>query len=81
MLRPGGALAIVDLDGAASPYGPWLRADEPRYDPAAVERFFADNGFSLTRVLAEWPFPTGWEDWASDRPWPVPELPAEWSAA
>jgi SAM-dependent methyltransferase len=56
VLRPGGALAIVDLDGAASPYGPWLRADEPRYDPAAVERFFADNGFSLTRVLAEWRF-------------------------
>ena len=56
MLRPGGALAIVDLDGAADPYGPWLRADEPRYNPAAVEKFFADNGFSLTRVTAEWRF-------------------------
>ncbi|WP_051783493.1 class I SAM-dependent methyltransferase [Lentzea aerocolonigenes] len=56
VLRPGGAIAIVDLDGAASPYGPWLCADEPRYDPSAVEKFFADNGFSLTRVTAEWRF-------------------------
>ncbi|WP_045310532.1 class I SAM-dependent methyltransferase [Lentzea aerocolonigenes] len=56
VLRPGGALAIIDLDGAASPYGPWLCADEPRYDPSAVEKFFADNGFSLQRVTAEWRF-------------------------
>jgi hypothetical protein len=26
------------------------------------------------RVLAEWPFPTGWEDWIPDPTWPVPEL-------
>ncbi|MEU7477465.1 class I SAM-dependent methyltransferase [Lentzea sp. NPDC042327] len=56
VLRPGGAIAIVDLDGSAAPYGPWLCADEPRYDPAAVEKFFTDNGFSLRRVVAEWRF-------------------------
>jgi hypothetical protein len=27
------------------------------------------------RVLAEWPFPTGWEDWRPDPSWDVPELP------
>jgi hypothetical protein len=32
------------------------------------------------RVLAEWPFPTGWEDWRPDSEWPVPELPAGWNA-
>jgi SAM-dependent methyltransferase len=56
VLRPGGALAVVDLDGAASPYGPWLCEDEPRYNPGEVEKFFADNGFSLRRVTAQWVF-------------------------
>ena len=56
VLRPGGALAIVDLDGLAEPYGPWLCADEPRYNPVDVERFFADQGFSLRRVRALWRF-------------------------
>ncbi|MCP2165411.1 Methyltransferase domain-containing protein [Goodfellowiella coeruleoviolacea] len=56
VLRPGGTLAIVDLDAAAPPYGPWLRADLPQYDPDEVEGFFADNGFSLTRVTTLWRF-------------------------
>jgi hypothetical protein len=30
------------------------------------------------RVLAEWPFPTGWEDWRADPAWPVAQLPADW---
>jgi Protein of unknown function (DUF402) len=40
-------------------------------DPAAV-RAEAD------RVLEEWPFPTGWENWRPDPGWPVPRLPAGW---
>jgi len=31
VLRPGGALAIVDLDATVAPYGDWLRADLPGY--------------------------------------------------
>jgi uncharacterized protein len=30
------------------------------------------------RVLAAWPFPTGWEDFRPDPAWPVPELPEDW---
>lgn len=56
VLRPGGALVIVDLDGLAEPYGPWLCSDEPRYNPVDVERFFTAQGFSLRRVRALWRF-------------------------
>jgi hypothetical protein len=31
------------------------------------------------RVLDEWPFPTGWEDWRPGPAWPVPRLPEDWS--
>jgi SAM-dependent methyltransferase len=58
VLRPGGALLIVDLDVTSEPYGSWMRADLPHYDPAAVERFFARAGFGCRRVATEWRFAT-----------------------
>lgn len=57
VLRPGGALAIVDLDATAHPYGEWMRADLPHYDPSAVEAFFDAQGFDLRRLDTEWRFP------------------------
>jgi Protein of unknown function (DUF402) len=30
------------------------------------------------QVIAEWPFPTGYEDWRPDPAWPVPTLPSRW---
>lgn len=57
VLRPGGALVIVDLDTRHAPYGEWMRADLPNYDPGAVDDFFAAAGFSCTRVQARWVFP------------------------
>jgi SAM-dependent methyltransferase len=56
ILRPGGALAIVDLDATAEPYGRWMLADLPHYDPVAVENFFARNGFRFRRVVTRWQF-------------------------
>jgi len=56
LLRPGGTLAIVDLDATRSPYGSWMRADLPCYDPEAVQSFFDRNGFDTTRVNTVWRF-------------------------
>lgn len=56
VLRPGGVLAIVDLDGGSAPYGDWLRADLPQYDPAKVEQFFAGAGFDSVDVRTTWRF-------------------------
>jgi SAM-dependent methyltransferase len=55
-LRPGGALIIVDLDVRSEPYGGWMRADLPHYDPAGVDKFFADAGFACQRVETRWRF-------------------------
>jgi hypothetical protein len=30
------------------------------------------------RVIDEWPFPTGWEDWQQDPEWPLATLPVDW---
>jgi SAM-dependent methyltransferase len=57
VLRPGGAIAIVDLDATVPPYGDWMRADVAGYDPAHVERFFERVGFALRRVGTVWRFP------------------------
>jgi SAM-dependent methyltransferase len=57
VLRPGGAITIVDLDATAAPYGDWMRADIPHYDPVAAERFFTRAGFSLRRIPTTWRFP------------------------
>ncbi|MGW1676778.1 class I SAM-dependent methyltransferase [Saccharopolyspora sp. NPDC002376] len=56
VLRPGGVIAIVDLDAASSPYGDWMRADAPQVDPAAIESFFQLHDFESTPVDTVWRF-------------------------
>jgi SAM-dependent methyltransferase len=56
VLRPGGLLVVVDLDATRHSYGAWMRASAPRYDPAAAERFFAEQGFGMRRVDTVWRF-------------------------
>lgn len=56
VLRPGGVLAIVDLDAGCPPYGDWMRADVPHFDPGAVEDFFDRAGFVSVRVDTLWRF-------------------------
>jgi SAM-dependent methyltransferase len=56
VLRPGGTLAIVDLDATVAPYGGWMRADLPSYEPAKVDAFFERCGFECRRVRTLWRF-------------------------
>ena len=56
VLRPGGVLAVIDLDGTHAPYGDWLCAAAPRYRPSEVEEFFAAQGFDCHRVDTVWTF-------------------------
>ncbi|MGH3569473.1 MAG: class I SAM-dependent methyltransferase [Pseudonocardia sp.] len=48
---------IADLDATVAPYGTWMRADIPHYDPVTAERFFAGQGFTTRRVATVWRFP------------------------
>ncbi|MFD4366548.1 class I SAM-dependent methyltransferase [Rhodococcus sp. NPDC058521] len=57
VLKPGGVLAVVDLDATAGAYGRWMRRDLPQYDPARVEKFFEAQGFDLVRIDTRWEFP------------------------
>lgn len=56
VLRPGGLLAVVDLDATRHSYGAWMRASAPGYDPPRVERFFAEHGFTRRVVDTLWRF-------------------------
>lgn len=54
VLRPGGTAFVIDNDATTSTFGRWFRADHPRYDPAAVERFWRRRGFRRERIAMRW---------------------------
>lgn len=56
VLRPGGMIAIIDLDTAASPYGDWMRADAPQINPERIESFFTRHHFTSCSVETLWRF-------------------------
>jgi hypothetical protein len=80
--RSARAIDYVDdkLDLVVAPDGSvrWKDEDELAHaaqlgllDEAAVRA-------EARRVLADPPWPTGWEDWRPDPAWPAPVLPAHW---
>jgi SAM-dependent methyltransferase len=56
VLRPGGTAFVVDNDATRSTFGRWFTRAYPGYDPVAVERFWARQGWSRERLLVEWEF-------------------------
>jgi hypothetical protein len=71
------------LDIRVQPDGGWAWKDEDELEEAVELGRFTDHEASEIRaegerVLAERPWPTGWEDWRADPSWPLPELPDGW---
>ncbi|HYN30139.1 MAG TPA: methyltransferase domain-containing protein [Dermatophilaceae bacterium] len=50
VLRPGGVVAVVDVDATRSTFGRWFRGGYPAYDPEGTERFWARQGFTTERL-------------------------------
>ena len=71
------------LDVVTEPDGSWRWKDGDELRVAVDVGFFTAEQAHAIRaeggaVLAEWPFPTGWEQWEPDPTWPLPTLPADW---
>lgn len=56
IMRPGGVAFVVDNDTTRSTFGRWFRRALPNYDPRAVERFWARQGWRRERLDIEWTF-------------------------
>jgi predicted RNA-binding protein associated with RNAse of E/G family len=65
---------IVRTDGSYR----WKDEDELEQAAAAGLLDADEVRAEAQRVLEEWPFPTGWEDWRPDPSWPRPRLPQGW---
>lgn len=58
VLRRGGVAFVIDNDATRSTFGAWFRRGLPGYDPAAVERFWARQGWQRTPLEIRWAQPT-----------------------
>jgi uncharacterized protein len=64
--------------------GTWRWKDEDELEEAVrLGRFNRTQAAAIRaegeRVVAEQPWPTGWEDWRPDPEWPLPQLPETWN--
>lgn len=71
------------LDVWVNPDGSWHWLDEDELEEGVERGIFspaeaAEIRAEGERVIAEWPFPTGWEEWKPDPSWGRPELPKGW---
>lgn len=73
------------LDVVVDPDGAWRWKDEEHLELATrMGAFTREEAAEIRaegeRVIAEWPFPTGWESWRPDPAWSAPTLPDDWAA-
>jgi ubiquinone/menaquinone biosynthesis C-methylase UbiE len=54
VVRRGGAAFVIDNDATRSTFGRWFRRELPGYDPEAVMRFWARQGWSRTPLTIRW---------------------------
>jgi hypothetical protein len=68
------------LDLIVRPDGSYRWKDEDELEQAAALGLLDAVAVraEAERVLEEWPFPTGWEEWRPDPAWPLPRLPEGW---
>jgi SAM-dependent methyltransferase len=57
VVRHGGTAFVIDNDATRSTFGRWFRAGLPQYDPEAVERFWARQGWQRERLTMRWEQP------------------------
>ena len=72
------------LDIVVAPEGTWRWKDEDHLALGTRLGVFTPEEAAEIRaegehVIADWPFPTGWEDWRPDPAWPIPQLPVGWN--
>lgn len=81
-VRRGAIFDLVDekLDLVVAADGTIRIKDEDELAEAARTGYVdeAEVRRELERVLADPPWPTGWESWRPDPAWPAPELPPGW---
>lgn len=57
VMRHGGTAFVIDNDAGRSTFGRWFRRALPSYDPDAVERFWARQGWYRSQVDIRWDHP------------------------
>nr|WP_184829772.1 class I SAM-dependent methyltransferase [Jiangella mangrovi] len=57
VMRHGGTAFVIDNDATRSTFGRWFRTGLPQYDPEAVERFWARQGWHREQLTMRWEQP------------------------
>lgn len=56
VVRRGGTAFVIDNDPTRSTFGGWFRRGYPTVDPAAVERFWSERGWTRHPLDIRWEF-------------------------